>query len=105
MLTDSREVFRRHENITGRRLHAEVRDLAHKAGWCLGSWHVGRLTSTSITDAPDAMPEEELIAFDNSRPLRRNDQAGFPAHWVMEIHLLDEHGGYGGMLKQLLDLA
>ncbi|MFG2291791.1 aminopeptidase [Streptomyces sp. NPDC048603] len=102
---DGREVFRRHGNITGRMLHAEVRALVRKTGWELATCHVGRLTGTAVAGAPAAMRDEELIAFDNSRPLRRRDQAGFPAHWVMELQLVDECRGFGGTLKQLLDLA
>ncbi|MEV7611915.1 M24 family metallopeptidase [Streptomyces sp. NPDC089799] len=102
---DVREVFRRHDDLTGRQVHAEVHALSHKAGWCLGSWHAGRMAGTSFTDPPEAAWEEELIAFDNGKPLRRRDLWGFSAHWVLEIHLVDESRGYGGVLKQLLDLG
>ncbi|MFE2163514.1 aminopeptidase [Streptomyces sp. NPDC059447] len=105
LLTYAREVFRHSTNITGRLLYAEVRDLADEGGWRLGSWHVGRIAGTAMTQAPEVLADADLIAFENSRPLRRTDRAGFAAHWVMEIHLVDERLGYGGTLKQLLDLA
>ncbi|MFE2270364.1 aminopeptidase [Streptomyces lavendulae] len=105
LLAYAQEVFQRCGSITGRLLHAEVRDLADEGGWSLGSGHVGRITGTLITDEPEALPDTDLISFKNSRPLRRTDRRGFPAHWVMEMHLMDETHGYGGTLKQLLDLA
>ncbi|MFF5767236.1 M24 family metallopeptidase [Streptomyces tanashiensis] len=105
LFTDGREAFRSRENITGGQLHAQVLALAAKAGWELTTWHVGRLTGSAVGDAGDTTREEELIAPHNSTPLRRRDQAGFPAHWVMEIQLVDEHRGFGGTLKQLLDLV
>ncbi|MEU4099038.1 hypothetical protein AB0F16_00005 [Streptomyces tanashiensis] len=103
LFTDGREAFRSRENITGGQLHAQV--LAPKAAWELTTWHVGRLTGPAVGDSGDTTREEELIAPHNSKPRRRRDQAGFPAHWVMEIQLVDEHRGFGGTLKQLLDLV
>ncbi|MFD3944306.1 M24 family metallopeptidase [Streptomyces sp. NPDC058579] len=105
VFVDSRGVFRRDENITGGQLHAEVRAFAHKAGWELGTWHVGRLTGTAAEGNSAPARGEELIAPENSKPLRRMDRAGFRAHWTMEIRLVDECSGFAGTHKQLLDLV
>ncbi|MEU9701616.1 M24 family metallopeptidase [Streptomyces sp. NPDC047981] len=102
---DSRGAFRGDETITGGQLHAEVSAFALKAGWDLGTWHVGRLTGTAAEGATAAVRGEEFIAPENDKPLRRTDHAGFRAHWTMEIRLVDACSGFAGTHKQLLDLV
>ena len=37
-------------------------------------------------------------------PMRRPDAAGHPCHWILEIHLIEPSGRFGGFYEQLLDL-
>ncbi|WP_405763498.1 hypothetical protein [Streptomyces sp. NBC_00045] len=38
-------------------------------------------------------------------PLLRTTATGWKAHWLLEIHLIDEHAGFGASHKALLDLV
>ncbi|MFG2617014.1 M24 family metallopeptidase [Streptomyces sp. NPDC048507] len=102
-----REAFLREEAITGRQLHSEVRALASKAGWSLGTWHAGRLTgpAPAAGPAPARVRGEAFVGPDNDRPLRRTVGGGLRAHWILEVRLVDDHQGFGGSFKQLLDLV
>ncbi|KPI02407.1 peptidase M24 [Actinobacteria bacterium OV450] len=100
----AREAFRKDRGITGRRLHAEVPALAAKAGWALGGWHVGHFVGTpAVANSLDARPDAYLGP-DDSQPLRRTTEDGWQAHWVLEIHLVDENR-FTGSYKDLLVLA
>ncbi|MFH8730844.1 hypothetical protein [Streptomyces sp. NPDC017964] len=52
-----------------------------------------------------AQSSDAYISPANDRPLRRTAEDGWQAHWLLEISLLDEHRGFGGAYKGLLDLA
>jgi Xaa-Pro dipeptidase len=36
--------------------------------------------------------------------MRRPDATGHPCHWILEIHLVEPDGRFGGFFEQLLDL-
>ncbi|MFJ9767630.1 M24 family metallopeptidase [Streptomyces erythrochromogenes] len=98
----ARGAFLANEHVTGRQLHAAVRTLAARAGWTLGTWHVGRLTGEAPgTDVP-GLHLAPFICPANDEPLRRSVRGGGEAHWILEIHLVDAYRGFGGSLKQLL---
>ncbi|MFJ9821898.1 M24 family metallopeptidase [Streptomyces sp. NPDC101151] len=106
-----REAFHADSGITGGQLHAEARAIAAKAGWTLGGRHIGRLAGTTPTAnvhgvrADSPVQADSFLCPDNDRPLRRTVQDGWQAHWILEIHLVDEHRGFGGSHKGLLDLS
>lgn len=97
-----REAYSNDGGITGRRLYAEVQAVAAKSGWTLGGWHVGHLVGAD--PAAHAHPGHAYLCADNDQPLRRTVQGGWQARWILEIHLIDEHQGFGGTYKGLLDL-
>ncbi|GAA2663189.1 M24 family metallopeptidase [Streptomyces lunalinharesii] len=100
-----REAFHADSALTAGQLHAEVKAQAAKAGWALGGWHAGRLVGTPSAPNAPGTPADAYLAPGNDRPLRRTVQGGWRAHWILEIHLIDEHHGFGGSYKQLLDLV
>ena len=46
-----------------------------------------------------------MIATGNAAPLRRLDPSGRVAHWILEIHLVDEGRGFGGFFEELLTVS
>jgi hypothetical protein len=36
--------------------------------------------------------------------MRRNDSSGNRCHWILEVHLVDCAGRFGGFHEELLDL-
>jgi Xaa-Pro dipeptidase len=37
--------------------------------------------------------------------MRRRDRTGRVCHWILEVHLTDPAGGFGGFYEELLDLS
>ncbi|MGT2531649.1 M24 family metallopeptidase [Streptomyces nojiriensis] len=102
----ARAAFTADPFLTGRELHAEVRDLAAKTGRSPGAWHCGRLTGTpSPTPHAVAARPELYISPDNDLPLRRILEDGGQAHWILQIHLVDEQRGHAAVHTELLDLV
>ncbi|MFD9821575.1 hypothetical protein [Streptomyces violascens] len=58
-----------------------------------------------LAGATPAAQGDSYIGPDNDQPLRRTTEGGWQAHWVLELHLVDEHRGFGGSFKGLLDLG
>ncbi|MFF8828139.1 M24 family metallopeptidase [Streptomyces sp. NPDC015131] len=101
----AREAFRADARMTGGELYGEVRALAAKAGWALGGRHAGRLVGGAPDANPAGEPADTYIGPDNDRPLRRTTADGWKAHWLLQVHLVDEHAGFGGSHVGLLDPA
>ncbi|MFJ3876757.1 M24 family metallopeptidase [Streptomyces sp. NPDC090077] len=99
-----RELFHADPGITGRQLHEALRALAGKAGWTLAGWHAGHLVGEAPAANPLCARADAYIGPDNDRPLRRTTAGGWQAHWLLEVHLADEHAGLGGSHKGLLGL-
>ncbi|MFD8141897.1 M24 family metallopeptidase [Streptomyces sp. NPDC059708] len=99
-----REAFHADRRITGRQLYEDLRALAAKAGWTLGGWHAGHVAGEAPAANPMCARADAYIWPDNDRPLRRTKPDGWQAHWLLELHLVDEHAGFGGTHKALLDL-
>ncbi|WP_035797030.1 M24 family metallopeptidase [Kitasatospora mediocidica] len=99
-----RRYFETHQDVTGAQLHAEMARLAAQAGWGLGGWHAGHLVGE--------FPHEEIAGDDleshvtpgSDHPMRRTDRIGQQCHWILEVHLLDPDGAFGGFYEELLDL-
>ncbi|MFD4372368.1 M24 family metallopeptidase [Streptomyces sp. NPDC058486] len=101
----AQDAFRADGSLTGRELYAKVRDMAAEADRSLGAWHCGRLTGTAPATYAEATRPEDFIGPDNDRPLRRTLEEGWRAHWILQIHLVDEYSGYAAVHTELLDLA
>lgn len=99
-----REAFHADPRITGRQLYADLQALAVKSGWILGGWHAGHLAGEAPAANPMCAQADAYIGPDNDQPLRRTTSGGWKAHWLLEVHLVDEHAGFGGSYKALLDL-
>ena len=100
-----RRYFASHQDITGAELYAEIARIAREAGWSLGGTHAGHLVGEFPHETIDGDRIESYIAPGNTTPMRRTDKAGRVCHWILEIHLTDPTGGFGGFYEQLLDLG
>ncbi|MFE9480107.1 M24 family metallopeptidase [Streptomyces spororaveus] len=105
MFTACREALLADARITGGRLHAEVLALAAESGWTVAGWHCGHLAGADPAADGRAAPPDAYICAENDRPLRRTVEGGWQAHWILEIHLVDGSGAFGGSYKRLLDLV
>ncbi|QMU76675.1 aminopeptidase P family protein [Streptacidiphilus sp. PB12-B1b] len=99
-----RRYFEARPDITGEELYAEVVRLSEAAGWTFGHTHSGHLVGEFPHELIDGDRIQSYIAPGSDGPMRRTDRAGHRAHWILEVHLIDREGGFGGFHEELLDL-
>jgi Xaa-Pro dipeptidase len=99
-----REYFDSHPEITGAQLFSYVTGLISAAGWGHVGEHAGHLVGEFPHLRIDGDKLESYIAPANTNPMRRVDPVGRDCHWILEIHLVDREGGFGGFFEQLLDV-
>lgn len=100
----ARAHFDAHPEITGEQLHEHVVGLSRDAGWAFGGAIAGHLVGEFPHEKIPGNEVDSYAAPGSVRPMRRNDQSGRRCHWILEVHLVDPAGGFGGFHEQLLDL-
>jgi Xaa-Pro dipeptidase len=90
--------------ITGEELYAFVLEQITAAGWGHGATHAGHLVGEFPHEKINGDDVDCYITTGNDQPMRRPDAAGHPCHWILEIHLVEPDGRFGGFYEQLLDL-
>jgi len=99
-----RAYFDAHPAVTGAQLFDHVRGLIHDAGWDHVGEHVGHLVGEFPHERISGDAMASYIAAPNTDPMRRVDPKGRDCHWILEVHLVDREGGFGGFFEQLLDI-
>jgi Xaa-Pro dipeptidase len=97
-----RRHYHAHPDITGAELYAFAQMGADDAGWVFGGKIAGHLISEF---AHAHVPGEKTltrIAPENPEPMRNLDELGRVRHWILEIHLVDRAGAFGGFYERLL---
>jgi Xaa-Pro aminopeptidase len=88
--------------ITGAELYAFAQDAAARAGWRFG----GAIAGHWVGEFPHARwpgeRAEKAIWPHNTAPLNAPDHLGRARQWILEVHLVDEAGTFGGFYEQLL---
>jgi len=100
-----RRYFDAHPDITGAQLFAEIGRLTAAAGWEFGGAHAGHLVGEFPHERINGDELEYYITTGSDEPMRRHDRVGRLCHWILEIHLVDRAGGFGGFHEELLDLG
>lgn len=94
--------FHATSDITGAALYAFVCQQAADAGWRFG----GTIAGHVVGEFPHArLPgDKELnrISPRNPQPMREPDGLGQARHWILEVHLVDRAGTFGGFYERLL---
>ncbi|HWJ98696.1 MAG TPA: M24 family metallopeptidase, partial [Acidimicrobiales bacterium] len=104
VFTAGRQFFEDRPDITGQDLYTEVTRLAADRGWGFGNHHCGHLVGEfPHEDFTGGRPASHLMV-GSTEPMRRLDPSGRIAHWILEIHLIDEDRRFGGFYEQLLTL-
>jgi Xaa-Pro dipeptidase len=90
-------------DATGADLYGAMVELAQAAGYRFGGEIAGHLVGEfpheRIADGWDC-----YIAPGNGTTLRGVDPLGRQRHWILEVHLVDVEGGFGGFHERLLTL-
>jgi Xaa-Pro dipeptidase len=98
------EHFASRADITGADLFAYVLDVIAEAGWGHGATHAGHLVGEFPHEKINGDDIDCYITHGNDQAMRRTDQAGHDCHWILEVHLIEPDGQFGGFFEQLLDL-
>lgn len=100
-----RDYFGEQPSVTGAQLYDHVVGVARTAGFEWGSPIAGHLVGEFPHKKIVGDGVQWYITPGSNEPLRRDDAAGRPCHWILEVHLVDRPRGFGGFYEQLLDLA
>jgi Xaa-Pro dipeptidase len=88
--------------ITGRELFAFVGLASERRGWTFGGVHAGHLIGAFPFSREERDAPRNRIRPDNEWPMDAPGPNGAPRHWVLEVHLLDPTGAFGGFYEELL---
>ncbi len=88
--------------ITGRELYAHVCDASKKRGWTFGGLHAGHLIGAFPFSREERDHARNRIRPDNEWPMDAPGPNGEARHWILEVHLLDPTGAFGGFYEELL---
>ena len=91
-------------DITGAQLFQHVLDLTSAAGWGHGASHAGHLVGEFPHEKINGDDIDSYITHGSEQPMRRPDAAGRPCRWILEMHLVDPTGEFGGFYEQLLNV-
>lgn len=94
--------FGAHPDITGADLYAEAHRAAARRGWRFGGAIAGHMVGEfPHTDFPGER-NVSLIAPVNDWPMRDKDADGRVRYWILEAHLVEPGGRWGGFCEALL---
>ena len=97
-----RDQYWRRPEMTGRELFALVNMECISRGWTFGGLHAGHLVGAFPFPSGERNESRNRIRPDNVWPMNQPDENGAPRHWILEIHLLDQTGKFGGFYEELL---
>jgi Xaa-Pro dipeptidase len=89
-------------DITGAGLYAFAQQAAAEAGWIFGGVIAGHLVSEFAHAQIPGDKDLSRIHPKNPKPMRDPDELGRERHWILEIHLVEPGGSYGGFYERLL---
>ena len=89
-------------DMTGEQLYFAAKQAAAEEGYDWGADIAGHL----VGDFPhERVPQDRLgeyITEGNKEKMRTKSKKGFDRHWILEIHLRDKQGRWGGFYELLL---
>jgi Xaa-Pro aminopeptidase len=91
--------------ITCRELFAYVDESSKARGWTFGGLHAGHLVGAFPFSREERDHARNRIRPDNEWPMDAPGPGGEARHWILEVHLLDPTGSFGGFYEELLSEA
>ena len=88
--------------MTGAALYAFAQTAAVKAGWRFGGNIAGHIVSEFAHALIPGDKALNRISPLNPKPMRDPDGKGRERHWILEIHLVEPGGRFGGFYERLL---
>jgi len=100
---ECQELYARTPAITGRELFAHVCAASKAGGWTFGGEHAGHLIGAFPFSRAERDHARNRIRPDNEWPMHAPGPNGEPRHWILEVHLLDPTGAFGGFFEELIE--
>lgn len=88
--------------MTGRELFDRVVLASKERGWSFGGLHAGHLVGGFPFSREERDHARNRIRPDNEWPMNALGPNGESRHWILEVHLLDPTGSFGGFYEELL---
>jgi Xaa-Pro dipeptidase len=101
---EGKKLYTSNPNMTGAQLWSSVLERTKEAGWEFGNDHAGHIVSEfshkqKYGDSPDVRINEL-----NHLPMNTPHPDGQKRHWILEIHLVDRMGQFGGFFEDIITL-
>jgi Xaa-Pro aminopeptidase len=105
IFAQGKEFYLDNPAMTGAQLWEKVLELTEQAGWQFGNNHAGHIVGefSHIQRYGDS-PDHRINAL-NHLPMNTPGDDGLRRHWILEIHLVDKEGGFGGFFEDLISLS
>lgn len=88
--------------LTGEALYAEAHRAAERRGWRFGGQIAGHLVGEFPHSQFPGERSASIIAPGNDVRMRDRDADGRVRHWILEVHLVEPQGKFGGFCEALL---
>jgi Xaa-Pro dipeptidase len=89
-------------DMTGAELYAFAQQASNEAGWNFGGVIAGHLVSEFAHAQIPGDKNLNRIYPGNDKRMNDPDELGQERHWILEIHLVEPNGAYGGFYERLL---
>ncbi|CAN5640286.1 M24 family metallopeptidase [soil metagenome] len=97
-----RDFYEAHPDITGEQLYGEAHRAAERSCWIFGGQIAGHLVGEFPHTAFPGERSVSLIAPGNDTRMRDRDADGRERYWILEVHLVEPGGTFGGFCEELL---
>jgi Xaa-Pro dipeptidase len=97
-----RDFYFEHPEMTGSELYERIVSACAERGWGFGGAHAGHLVGPFPLSRSERDAARNRIRPDNHWPMDAPGDNGQVRHWILEIHLLDPTGAFGGFYEELL---
>lgn len=95
--------YARTPGITGRDFFACVGEASKARGWSFGGLHAGHLIGAFPFPREERDRARNWVRPDNEWPMDAPGINGEARNWILEVHLLDPTGAFGGFYEELLE--
>ncbi|HUI61756.1 MAG TPA: M24 family metallopeptidase [Steroidobacteraceae bacterium] len=99
-----RRFFDSTPELTAADMYAQIVRLSGERGWRFGNYHCGHVVGEFPHENFQGDKVHSLITAGNHAPLRGKDPSDRTAHWILEVHLVDEARSFGGFYEELLTI-
>jgi Xaa-Pro dipeptidase len=97
-----RDFYLADDGLTGAELYAQAHRAAERRGWTFGGQIAGHLVGEFPHSVFPGGREASVIWPKNDVRMRDPDADGRARYWILEVHLVEPGGAFGGFCERLL---